>query len=48
MTQLIKFFRRRRWMDSTSIVVAHGTPVGLPGAASGSSGYVPTFYILGF
>jgi hypothetical protein len=43
MTQLIKFFRRRRWMNSTTIVVAPGNTVGAP-----SSSYAPTYYFLGF
>jgi hypothetical protein len=41
MTQLIKFFRRRRWMNSTVIVVA-------PGYAPTGGNYVPTYYFLGF
>jgi hypothetical protein len=40
MTQLIKFFRRRRYMNATTIIVAPGyAPTG---------NYVPTYYFLGF
>jgi hypothetical protein len=41
MTQLIKFFRRQRWMNSTTIVVPSGNAVGPPGGAV-------TYYFLGF